>query len=71
MGWNEILDKLTVPKETNRQIGPLFKKWIDLKYLGANITKDANIFLKSADNIRARTNRLLRQFRTNQAATIS
>lgn len=51
MGWNEILDKLTVPKETNRQIGPLFKKWIDLKYLGANITKDANIFLKSADNI--------------------
>lgn len=51
MGWNEILEKLTVPKETNRQIGPLFKKWIDLKYLGANITKDAEVFLNSADNI--------------------
>ena len=51
MGWNEILEKLTVPKETNRQIGPLFKKWIDLKYLGANITKDAKVFLNSTDNI--------------------
>lgn len=51
MGWNEILEKLTVPKETNRQIGPLFKKWIDLKYLGANITKDAELFLNSTDNI--------------------
>lgn len=51
MGWNEILEKLTVPKETNRQIGPLFKKWIDLKYLGANITKDAEVFLNSTDNI--------------------
>ena len=51
MGWSEILDKLTIPKETNRQIGPLFKKWIDLKYLGANITKDVNIFLNSTENI--------------------
>lgn len=25
MGFDEILDKTTVPKETNRQIGPLFK----------------------------------------------
>ncbi|TCP16482.1 Tsp45I type II restriction enzyme [Nicoletella semolina] len=26
MGFDEIIDKATVPKETNRQIGPLFKR---------------------------------------------
>lgn len=29
MEFNEILDKITQPKETNRQIGPLFKKWLN------------------------------------------
>ena len=28
MDFRDILDKITQPKETNRQIGPLFKKWV-------------------------------------------
>lgn len=51
MELNEILDKLTVPKETNRQIGPLFKRWIDLQQLGVSITKDVNVFLDATENI--------------------
>ena len=47
MGWDEILDKLTVPKETNRQIGPLFKNWIDTGALGCKITTSENEFLKN------------------------
>ena len=29
MGLDEIFEKCTEPKETNRQIGPLFRRWID------------------------------------------
>ncbi|HDR1419450.1 TPA: hypothetical protein ACY37W_002183, partial [Pasteurella multocida] len=28
MGFDEIIEKTTTPKETNRQIGPLFKRWV-------------------------------------------
>lgn len=39
MGFDEILDKTTVPKETNRQIGPLFKNWIASGALGVPVTE--------------------------------
>lgn len=29
MGFDAIIDKATEPKETNRQIGPMFKHWLD------------------------------------------
>ncbi|WP_250278207.1 restriction endonuclease [[Clostridium] colinum] len=51
MGLAEIFDKTTVPKETNRQIGPLFKKWIDSGALGCKVTSDENEFLYFNDNI--------------------
>lgn len=51
MGLEEIFDKTTVPKETNRQIGPLFKKWIDQETLGCKVTKDKNEFLNYNGNI--------------------
>ncbi|HEZ3561462.1 restriction endonuclease [Neisseria meningitidis] len=51
MGFDEILDKTTVPKETNRQIGPLFKNWISSGALGVPVTDDVEKFLSYQDNI--------------------
>lgn len=51
MGFDEILDKTTVPKETNRQIGPLFKNWISSGALGVPVTTDTKEFLNYQGNI--------------------
>lgn len=51
MGFDEIIDKATVPKETNRQIGPLFKRWINTGSLGAEVTDNPERFLNSNSNI--------------------
>ena len=51
MGFDEILDKTTVPKETNRQIGPLFKNWISSGALGVPVTDDVEKFLSYQENI--------------------
>ena len=50
MGLDVIYEKCTEPKETNRQIGPLFKRWIDKGTLGAPVFKDAESFLNSDGN---------------------
>lgn len=34
MGLDKIFEKCSEPKETNRQIGPLFRRWINSKALG-------------------------------------
>jgi hypothetical protein len=34
MGLNNIFSRCSEPKETNRQIGPLFKRWLNKKSLG-------------------------------------
>jgi len=34
MGLDEIYERCSEPKETNRQIGPMFKNWLDKKALG-------------------------------------
>ncbi len=34
MGFDEIYSRSSEPKETNRQIGPLFKRWLKKKSLG-------------------------------------
>ncbi|UXZ04587.1 hypothetical protein [Moraxella nasicaprae] len=51
MGFDEILDKTTAPKETNRQIGPLFKNWINSGALGVPITQNISEFLNHQGNI--------------------
>jgi len=50
MGLEGIFEKCTEPKETNRQIGPLFKRWIDTGSLGAKVFKDVDEFLNYSDN---------------------
>lgn len=51
MGLNEIFEKTTAPKETNRQIGPLFKSWIDSKALGCEVTDSEKEFMSYSGNI--------------------
>lgn len=34
MGLDKIYEKCSEPKETNRQLGPLFKRWVNTKALG-------------------------------------
>ncbi|OYT14811.1 MAG: restriction endonuclease, partial [Bacteroidetes bacterium 4572_77] len=34
MGLDKIFEKCSEPKETNRQIGPMFKDWLNKKSLG-------------------------------------
>jgi len=49
MGLNKIFDRCSEPKETNRQIGPMFKSWLKRKSLGI---KPVNIstFISNEEN---------------------
>ncbi|MBR1376032.1 MAG: hypothetical protein IJ566_08105 [Cardiobacteriaceae bacterium] len=51
MGFDEILDKTTTPKETNRQIGPMFKNWLASGVLGVHVTDNPDEFLNYQSNI--------------------
>lgn len=49
MGLDEIFSRSSEPKETNRQIGPLFKRWVNNKSLGITPVK-LDEFLKAKGN---------------------
>ena len=49
MGLDEIYSRSSEPKETNRQIGPLFKRWLRKKSLGVEPIK-LEKFLKAKGN---------------------
>ena len=51
MGIKEIIEKTSAPKETNRQIGPLFRNWIDSRALGCKVTTSENELLEFTENI--------------------
>lgn len=51
LGFNKIIDLMSQPKETNRQIGPLFRNWIRRNSLGAELTTDTSLFLSSEKSI--------------------
>lgn len=50
MGLDTIIEKCTEPKETNRQIGPLFKNWIRKDTIGVPIFDKPDDFLHSNEN---------------------
>lgn len=50
MGLDTIFEKCTEPKETNRQIGPLFKRWIAKGTLGAPVFTTENEFIAYKGN---------------------
>jgi len=49
MGLDKIYEKCTEPKETNRQLGPLFKRWLNKGSLGI-LPVEKNIFLSTNEN---------------------
>lgn len=49
MGLGKIYENLSQPKETNRQIGPLFKRWVNSGALGLEPIS-INDFLHTKDN---------------------
>lgn len=50
MGFNEVIEKCIEPKETNRQIGPMFKNWINKGILGIKVYNNINDFLSTKEN---------------------
>ncbi len=56
MGLDKIFEKCSEPKETNRQIGPLFRRWLNKKSLGIEpipfesfISSDKDAILDGSD----------------------
>ncbi|MGY0407001.1 MAG: hypothetical protein ACWIPJ_01385 [Polaribacter sp.] len=49
MGLNKIFERCSEPKETNRQIGPMFKNWMNKKTLGITPVKIED-FLSNEDD---------------------
>ncbi|MGD9978792.1 MAG: restriction endonuclease [Bacteroidales bacterium] len=56
MGLDKIYERCSEPKETNRQIGPMFKNWLDKKALGVMpvsldkfLSNDKDAVLKAND----------------------
>jgi hypothetical protein len=49
LGLDEIFERCSEPKETNRQIGPFFKRWLNRKALGIQPV-DLETFLSSDEN---------------------
>ena len=47
MGYDAVVEKCTEPKETNRQIGPMFKYWLDRRTLGVPVYKNVSDFLRN------------------------
>ena len=50
MGADEIYRVSSQPKETNRQIGPMFKEWVRKGMITSRIETDTNRFLRAIDN---------------------
>lgn len=51
MGLETILENASAPKESNRQIGPLFKDWLKSGSMGCALTTEPGEFLESARDI--------------------
>ncbi len=51
MGLDAIIEKTSAPKETNRQMGPLFKNYIDKKTLGIPVVKTEEEFMATNEDM--------------------
>ena len=50
LGIDEILNRCTAPKESNRQMSELFKQWIGSGAIGLPVVNDPEEFLRRDDN---------------------
>lgn len=51
MGLDNIYEKCSQPKETNRQIGPMFRNWVRKGSLGFPLTNNISDFISSNDDL--------------------
>lgn len=50
LSLDKIYERCTEPKETNRTIGPMFKRWLDGGFIGCKIFKSDSEFLTNNEN---------------------
>jgi len=50
MGLTELLRRAEEPKETNRQMGQLFRNWIAKEFLGVKVCRSVDEFMSNKDN---------------------
>src|SRR5947209_502714 len=62
MGLDEIYKQSSLPKETNRQIGPLFKRWVQKKTLGLDFLTPLAFAATTENSILEGTDAELMQF---------
>jgi hypothetical protein len=51
MGLDNIYEKCSQPKETNRQIGPMFRNWVRKGSLGFRLTNNVSEFISSKEDL--------------------
>ncbi len=62
MGLNEIYKRCSEPKETNRQIGPMFKSWIKRKSLGIMPVPIEKFLMEEGDAILDASDKTMLEF---------
>lgn len=65
MGLEKIYARTSEPKETNRQIGPLFRRWLNKKTLGLDLLPELEFMATDKDAILDGGDALLKQFAKN------
>ena len=50
MGIDAVIEKCTASKEANRQMGPLFKRWVAKNVMGVPVLSETEEFLRREDN---------------------
>ena len=64
MGLPRIFERASEPKETNRQIGPLFRRWINRGSLGIPAIATEDFFISNDDAILSGSDAELKAFAT-------
>lgn len=62
MGLEKIYARSSEPKETNRQIGPLFRRWLNQKTLGLDLLSELEFTSSDRDAILEGSDAQLKQF---------
>jgi len=66
MGLDKIYEKCSKPKETNRQIGPMFKEWLRKKSLGISPVNLEKFLSNNKDAILDGSDKVLMDFAKNE-----
>jgi len=68
MGLDEIYSQCSSPKETNRQIGPLFRRWLEKKALGVLLLTRKDFFAAKNNAVLTGSDAELVEFARTQLA---